>query len=126
MNRIRLYLHRIFRRPALTGPMRLYTRRIPDGVLVDLEEYFVHVIETLADDPDAYALFQEVVDDRATTREHDGWEPEQLLVERLAEHVGHEIPVRGEALAQLARKLQAAAPKTGSVVAIPTQSRRAA
>ncbi|TVZ96458.1 hypothetical protein [Streptomyces sp. BK340] len=126
MNRLRLILHRLFRKPALTGPMRLYTRRIPDGVLVDLEEYFVHVIETLADDPDAYALFQEVVDDRATTREHDGWEPEQLLVERLAEHVGHEVPVRGEALARLADKFRAAAPKTGAVVAIPSQARRAA
>ncbi|MFI1165565.1 hypothetical protein ACH4UM_18610 [Streptomyces sp. NPDC020801] len=119
MNRIRLILHRLFRRPAITGPMPFYTRRLPDGVLLDLEEYFTYVIETLADDPDAHALFQEIVDDRAMSREHDGWEPERLLMERLAGAVGHEVPVRGKALAQLTARFQAAAPK--SAVAVPAQ-----
>lgn len=118
MNRIRLYLHRLFRRPALTGPMRLYTRRVPDGVFLDLEEYFVHVIETLADDEDALGLLMEIVEDRSTAREHDGWEPEKLLVEHLALIVGWEVPVRGKALASLADRLKAAAPKP---VAIPAQ-----
>ncbi|MFF3511589.1 hypothetical protein [Streptomyces sp. NPDC002573] len=120
MNRIRLYLHRLFRRPAITGPMRLYTRRVPDGVFLDLEEYLVHVIETLADDPDAYALFLELADDRSVSREHDGWEPEKLLMEKLALVVGYEVPVRGAALTRLVGKLRAAAP-AATVVAVPAQ-----
>ncbi|MET8694790.1 hypothetical protein ABZV65_19855 [Streptomyces bauhiniae] len=126
MNRLRLILHRLFRRPALTGPMRLYTRRLPDGVLLDLEEYFTHVIEVLADDPDAYALFQEVVDDRAVSRGHDGWEPELLLMERLAVVVGYEVPVRGKALTALASRLTAAAPKPENVVPLPAQRKESA
>jgi hypothetical protein len=117
MNRFRLYLHRIFRRPAITGPMRLYTRRVPDGVFLDLEDYFVHVIETLTDDEEAFALLLEIAEDRGTAREHDGWEPEQLLMEKLALVVGYEIPVRGKALVRLADRLRAAAP----AVRIPGQ-----
>jgi len=120
MNRVRLYLHRLFRRPAITGPMPFYTRRIPDGVLLDLEPYFTHVIETLADDPDALALLLEIAEDRGAAREHDGWEPEKLLMERLAEQVGYEVPVRGDALARLAKRLKAAVP-TAPVVSIPQQ-----
>jgi hypothetical protein len=119
MNSIRLYLHRLFRRPAITGPMRLYTRRVPDGVFLDLEDYFVHVIETLTDDEEALALLLEIAEDRGTAREHDGWEPEQLLVEKLALIVGYEIPVRGQALARLADRLKAAAP--APAVRIPGQ-----
>lgn len=116
MNRIRLILHRLFRRPALTESMRLYTRRLPDGMALDLEEYFAYVVATIADDPDAYALFQELVDDRAMAREHDGWEPERLLMEKLATTVGYEVPVRGEALARLADRLRAAAPAPTAVI----------
>jgi hypothetical protein len=127
MNRIRLYLHRLFRRPAVTNSMRLYTRRIPDGVLLDLEEYFTHVVNTLADDADAFALFQEIVDDRAVSREHDGWEPEALLMEKLALVVGYEVPVREKSLRRLVGKLSAALPaaktkaKPGTVVQLPGQ-----
>lgn len=116
MNRIRLTLHRLFRRPAITGPMRLYTRRVPDGVFLDLTDYFDHVIETLADDEEALALLLEIVDDRAEARAHDGWEPEKLLVEKLALVVGYEVPVREKALGLLIRKLQAAAPALAVVV----------
>lgn len=119
MNRIRLILHRLFRRPALTGPMRLYTRRVPGGVFLDLEDYFIHVIETLADDEDALALLLEIAEDRSTARGHDGWEPEKLLVEQLAEMVGHEVPVRGQALARLADRLRAAVP--AAPVAVTSQ-----
>lgn len=119
MNRIRLAIHRLFRRPAITGPMRLYTRRVPDGVFLDLTDYFDHVIETLADDEEALALLLEIVDDRAMAREHDGWEPERLLVEKLALIVGYEVPVREKALGLLIRKLQAAVP--APAVAIPAQ-----
>lgn len=113
MNRFRLYLHHIFRRPTPTGPMRFYTRPVPDGVFLDLEEYFEHVVTTLADDEDAFALFMELVDDRRMSREHDGWEPERLCMERLALQVGYEVPVRGQALARLAARLQSAAPMPG-------------
>jgi len=110
MNRVRLYLHRLFRRPAITGPMRLYTRRVPDGVFLDLTDYFEHVVETLTDDEEALALLLEIVDDRAKAREHDGWEPEKLLVEKLALIVGYEVPVREKALVRLIGKLRAAVP----------------
>lgn len=122
MNRLRLILHRLFRRPALTGPMRLYTRRVPDGVYLDLEEYFIHVIESIVDDEDTLALLLEIAEDRGVSREHDGWEPEKLLVEQLAERVGHEIPVRGDALRKLADRLRAAAP-AAPVAQIPSQRR---
>lgn len=122
MNRIRLALHVLFQRPNPTGPMRFSTRRAPDGVFLNLEDYFEHVITTLADDADAYALFQEIVDDRAVSRGHDGWEPEQLLMERLAVAVGYEIPVRGEALRRLGERLLKAAPKPeATVVPLPGQ-----
>ncbi|MFE2967497.1 hypothetical protein ACFXKC_28265 [Streptomyces sp. NPDC059340] len=121
MNRIRLYLHRLFRRPALTGPMRLYIRRIPTGAGLDLEEYFVHVIETIADDSDLLDLFMEIVEDRGISRGHDGWEPEKLLMERLAEAVGHEIPVRGKTLLRLADRLHRAAVLAAPVSAVPAQ-----
>lgn len=119
MNRIRLYLHRLFRRPAITEPMRIGTRRIPDGVLIDLESYFVYVVETIADDPELLDLLMEIVEDRGMAHDHDGWEPEQLLVEKLAERVGHEIPIRGKALAALAARLAAGIP--APAVAIPAQ-----
>ncbi|MBC2903204.1 hypothetical protein [Streptomyces cupreus] len=120
MNRIRLALHRLFRRPATTKPMRLYTRRVPDGVYLDLEEYFTHVVTAIADDEDALALLMEIIDDRSVSREHNGWEPEKLLMEHLALKVGYEVPVRGEALARLAKRLEAAVPKP---VVIPAQRR---
>lgn len=124
MNRIRLYLHRIFRRPAITDPMPIHTRRIPDGLLLDFEDYFTYVIETIADDEELLAMFLEVVDDRAEARAHDGWEPEKLLVEQLAERVGHEVPIRGKALAALARRLLSAAP--APAVMIPAQRKAGA
>lgn len=119
MNRIRLVWHRLFRRPVITEPMPLYTRRIPDGLLLDFEDYFTYVISTIADDEELLALFLALVDDRAMAREHDGWEPEKLLMEQLAERVGHEIPFRGKALAALAARLAAGVP--APAVVIPAQ-----
>ncbi|MFD0052980.1 hypothetical protein ACFVHR_04550 [Streptomyces sp. NPDC127168] len=124
MNRLRLALRRLFRRPTPTGPMRFYTRRLPDGVFLDLEEYFEHVITTLADDSEAFALFNELVDDRLESRAHDGSEPERLLMEQLAAHVGYEVPVRGQALARLVKRLSAAAPALKATV--PTQRKAGA
>ncbi|MFI5687834.1 hypothetical protein [Streptomyces sp. NPDC051636] len=123
MNRIRLYLHRLFRRPVITDPMRIYTRRLPDGVALDMEEYFAYVVATIADDEELLAQFLELVDDRASAREHkhDGWEPERLLMEKLATGVGCEVRVRGKALAQLADRLRAAVPARAAVV--PAQRR---
>ncbi|MER5750688.1 hypothetical protein [Streptomyces sp. NPDC002088] len=130
MNRIRLALHRLFRRPVITDPMRISTRRIPDGLLLDFEDYFTYVIETIADDEEILGLFLELVEDRGMARErkHDGWEPEHLLMEQLAERVGHEIPVRGESLRKLGKRMLSAAPKpkpkTAAVVSIPAQRRK--
>ena len=123
MNRVRLYLHRLFRRPVITEPMRISTRRLPDGLLLDFEDYFTYVIETIADDEELLALFLEVVEDRSVSRERDGWEPEKLLMEQLAERVGHEVPFRGKALRLLGERLLSAAPKpeTGAVVHLPGQ-----
>ena len=127
MNRIRLALHRLFRRPAITSDMPIYTRRLPDGVALDLEAYLDYVITTIADDPEARALFDEVVEDRKLCREHDGWEPEALRMEDLATFVGYEVMVRGKSLKRLGGRLLAAfkadapAPKTAAVVAIPAQ-----
>jgi hypothetical protein len=119
MNRIRLVWHRLTRRPVITEPMPIYTRRIPDGLLLDFEDYFTYVISTIADDAELLALFLELADDRAQAREHDGWEPEKLLMEQLAERVGHEIPFRGKALAALAARLAAGVP--APAVVIPAQ-----
>lgn len=116
MNRIRLYLHRLFRRPAITDPMAIYTRRLPDGMALDMEEYFTYVVATIADDEDLLALFNQLVEDRAMARGHEGWEPESLYMERLATGVGYEIRVRGKALAQLAARLTAAAPAPAVVI----------
>ena len=128
MNRIRLILHRIFRRPTITGPYRLYVRRTPAGAMLDVEHYLVSTIETIADNPDLMDLLVEIEEDRRDARahQHDGWEPEQMLVEKLTTALGYELPLNGSALARLAAKLQAAVPKTASVVSLPAQSRRAA
>jgi hypothetical protein len=99
--------------------VRLYTRRVPDGVFLDLEEYFTRVVTTLADDPDALDLLMEIVEDRGMSRGHGGWEPEELLMERLADLVGYEVPVRGKQLASLAARLRAASPAPAA--AIPSQ-----
>lgn len=119
MNRIRLVLHRLFRRPVTTGPIRLYTRRVPDGVFLDLEDYFTHVITTLADDPEALDLLMEIAEDRGQARGHRKWEPEELLMERLADMIGYEVPVRGKQLARLADRLRALTP--APVAFIPEQ-----
>lgn len=119
MNRIRLYLHRLFRRPAVTGPTRIHVRRIPTGVMLDVESYLVEVLQTLADNPDLLDMLAEIEQDRETARQHrhDGWRPEQLLVERLTALLGFEIPVYGDQVAALADRLRAAAP----AVVIPAQ-----
>ena len=117
MNRIRLYLHRIFRRPAVTGPYRLYVRRTPGGAMLDVEHYLIAMVETLADNPDLRELLDEIAVDREQSREHDGWEPEELLVEKLTTALGYELPLYGESVARLAGLLGAAAP----VVSLPQQ-----
>lgn len=119
MNRIRLILNRLFRRPAVTGPTRIYVRRIPTGVILDVEHYLIEVINTLADNPDLMDMLAEIEQDRETARQHrhDGWRPEQLLVERLTSLLGYEVPVYGDQVAALADRLRAAAP----AVVIPAQ-----
>ena len=119
MNRIRLYLHRMFRRPAVTGPYRLYVRRIPTGAMLDVEHYLIAVLETLADNEDLRELLDEMAEDRQQARERDGWEPEELLVEKLTTAIGYELPLYGPAVERLADRLRALAP--APVVVIPGQ-----
>ena len=121
MNRIRLYLHRLFRRPAVTGPYRLYVRHIPTGATLDVSDYLIAVIETIADNPDLMDLMSEIKEDRQNVHahKHDGWEPEALLVEQLIAALGYELPLYGEAVGRLADRLRAVAP--APAVAIPAQ-----
>lgn len=126
MNRLRLILHRIFRRPAITGQHRIYTRRIPTGVLLDLEDYLVDgVILKIADDPELLDLLLRIAEDRGQAREHDGWEPEALLVEELVRALGYEVPVYGRAVMRLAYRLRRCTPlppaRPARAVAIPAQ-----
>lgn len=109
MNRFRLILHRILRRPTVTGPYRLYVRRTSAGVMLDVEHYLTAVIKTIADNPDLMDLLVEIEEDRrnAHAHRHDGWEPEELLVEKLTTALGYELPVHGEALTRLADRLKA-------------------
>ncbi|MFE0819118.1 hypothetical protein [Streptomyces sp. NPDC058847] len=122
MSRIRLVLQRLFRRPAITGPTRIYVRRIPTGAVLDLEHFLTDRLTAIADDPDLLALLLEISDQRGTTGEYDGWAPEQLLMERLLDGVGFEAPVYGDAVAALADRLRAVAP--APVASIPAQRRK--
>lgn len=116
MNRFRLYLHRLLRRPAITGPYPVYIRRIPTGVMLDVESYLTAMVVTLADNPGLLNLLDEIATDRAQAKEHDGWEPEQLLVEKLCTALGYELPVYGDAVARLADRLHAAVPAPSVVI----------
>lgn len=120
--RLRLAIHRLFRRtPAVTGPFRLYVRRVPTGAMLDVEHYLTAVIHTLADNPDLMDLLVEIEEDRRNARahKHDGWEPEDCLVEKLSIALGYELPLYGDALVGLADRLRAVAP--AAAVAIPAQ-----
>lgn len=119
MNRIRLYFHRIFRRPVVTGPARIYVRRIPTGVMLDLEHFLARALTQIADDEELLALLLEFSADRGEPRGHDGHVPERLLLEQLVEAVGFEVPVYGDAVGALADRLRALAP--ASAVVIPAQ-----
>ncbi|WP_037616325.1 hypothetical protein [Streptomyces aureus] len=116
MNRVRLYLHRIFRRPVITGPYRLYVRRIPGGAMLDVEHYLTAMIEALADDSDLLGLLDDIVTDRAEARAHDGWKPEALLVEKLTDRLGFELPLYDQAAARLADRLHALTPAPAVVI----------
>lgn len=119
MNKIRLVWHRLTRRPAITGPYRVYVRRIPTGVLLDVESYLIAMVETIADNPDLLDLVMEIAEDRGTAKEHDGWEPDALLVENLTAALGYELPLYGPAVGALADRLKAQAP--AAPLAIPGQ-----
>lgn len=121
MNRIRLIWHRLTRRPAITGPARIYIRRIPTGVMLDLEDVLTNTLTAIADDPDLLALLLEYSDQRAALSGHDGHAPEQLLLERLLRGVGFEVPVYGDKVGELADRLRALAPAPS--VWLPEQRR---
>ncbi|MEV7470445.1 hypothetical protein AB0O20_28670 [Streptomyces kronopolitis] len=110
-------LARLFRRPApaVSGPYRLYVRRTPTGVLLDVEHFLVATVEAIADDPERLALLLEIAEDRGTVRPYDGHRPESLLVEQLVGELGYEIPLYGSEVSALADRLRAVAP----VVRVP-------
>ncbi|MFE9127008.1 hypothetical protein ACFYOF_16585 [Streptomyces sp. NPDC007148] len=110
-------VHRLFRRPAVTGPYRIYVRRTPAGAMLDVEHYLTAVITRIADDPDLLALLLDISDDRGISRDHDGWAPEKLLMERLIEAVGFELALYGPAVATLADRLRDAIPALDTVPA---------
>ncbi|GAA3957185.1 hypothetical protein GCM10022384_07810 [Streptomyces marokkonensis] len=119
MNRIRLILHRILRRPAITGPARIYVRRIPTGVMLDLEHPIATAITAIVDDEELLGLLLEYAADRAEPRAHNGHAPEALLLEEILARVGYEVPVYGDAVGALADRLRALAP--APAVVIPAQ-----
>lgn len=121
MNRLRLILHRLLRRPAVTGPSRIYVRRIPTGVMLDLEHPLAQALTAIADDEELLAMLLEFSAARAEQREHDGHAPEGLLLEQILSAVGYEVPVYGERVAELADRLRALAP--ASSVWLPEQRR---
>lgn len=117
MNRVRSAWRRLVaRRPLVTGPFRLYVRRTPTGAALDVEHYLTAVIQTLADNPDLMELLDEIAVDRAEARSHDGWEPEDCLVEKLSIALGYELPLYGDAVARLADRLRAVAPAPAVVI----------
>ena len=116
MNRIRLAWHRLTRRPAVRSPHRLYVRRIPTGAMLDVEAYLIDILQTLADNPDLRDMLDEIAADRREAREHDGWEPEELLVENLTAALGYELPLYGDTVARLADRLRAVAPAPAAVI----------
>jgi hypothetical protein len=122
MNRLRLYLHRIFRRPAVTGPTRIYVRRIPTGVMLDLEHVLTRALTTIADDEELLGLLLEYSADRASSPGHDGHAPESLRLEQLLAAVGYEVPAYGDQVAALADRLRTLAP-VAPVASIPAQRR---
>lgn len=117
MNSFRRMIGRLLgrREPAVTGPTRIYVRRTPAGAVLDVEHYLTFVITTLADEYLDELL--EIAEDRGIAQEHDGHEPEKLLVEKLTAAIGYELPLYGDAAARLADRLKRAAP----AVRIPQQ-----
>jgi hypothetical protein len=120
--KLRLNLHRLFRRPTVTGPYRIYVRSTPAGAMLDVEHYLIAMVQTLADNEDLLDLLHEIAEDRAQARGHKGWEPEELLVERLTTALGYELPVHGTELTRLATQLRAAAWATDGL-RLPAQRR---
>ncbi|MFE1849927.1 hypothetical protein [Streptomyces sp. NPDC059489] len=122
MNYIRLIWHRMFRRPVVTGPHRIYLRRIPTGVLLDLENFLTYALTTIADDEELLGQLLEYSADRAASTGHDGHAPESLLLEQIIAVVGAEVPVYGGEVTALADQLRELAPKPRPAVArIPRQ-----
>lgn len=121
MNRTRLILHRLLRRPAVLSPYRLHIRRIPTGAMLDVEDYLIAMIETIADNSDLLDLLLEIAEDRGNARAHahDGWEPEALLVEKLTTALGYELPLYGKGLKRLAKRLTAMS--SDAPASIPSQ-----
>ena len=74
-------------------------------------------------------LLQEISQDRGEASAHDGWEPEDLLVEKLKDALGYELPVHGREVMRLAYRLRKCTPlprpaaSSARVVRLPAQRR---
>ncbi|MEU8760704.1 hypothetical protein [Streptomyces sp. NPDC048659] len=108
----------------VTGPIPLYIRTIPAGVVLDLEAFTRLVVGDVLDallsteDTSAWDRLQELADAPAAT---DGRLPYEELVEQLANAASSRVPLYGKASLELAKRLtQAGGPRP-----VPPQIRRA-
>ena len=106
----------------VTGPIPVYVRTIPTGVVLDLaalrDLIVSDVIDELlhAEDTTAWDLLAQAADPEAT-----GASTREELEQHLAEHASSRIPLYGPAALELTRKLRAAAAPR----AVPAQRRTA-
>lgn len=120
-----------FRRPCqsddaqLSGPMPVYVKKIPAGVVLDLEVFTEKVvgdvIDVLLDESngayDRLAQLAETLPERWATRREDRL-PYEDLVSDLTEHVSTRVPLYGTKALELAELLRAACP---TVLPVPAQ-----
>jgi hypothetical protein len=122
---IRRALARIFgRRTVVSGPHRIYVRRTPTGVVLDVEHTVTALVLDLVDHH--LDVLLEIAEERAAARPYDGHRPESLLVEQLVTELGFELPVYGREVDALADRLLALAPQQRVQVTTQREGRDAA
>ncbi|MEU1122166.1 hypothetical protein ABZ371_00900 [Streptomyces sp. NPDC005899] len=106
----------------VTGPIPIYVRTLPTGVVLDLAALRALIVTDVvnellnSEDTTAWDLLHQAADPESAS-EFDG----ELLEQRLNEHASSRIPLYGTAGLDLTRKIrEASAPR-----AVPTQRRTA-